>query len=349
MRTTIKTIILLSCVGFLVSACSLNIQTPQDLGVFYSNDSGITWQQRTFVQKGEKKDITISGTEIVDLIFHPTDENILFASTSSGVYKSNDKGQGWETTQLQNGIYSAFALDPLSPTIQYAAQSGKIFKSSNDGQAWAQIYVERPGVGITSIAINPRATNIIWAATNAKGLLKSEDYGNTWTLITELKDVVKKILIAPENPSIMFAVLTVNGFAKSTDGGTTWNEDISKSLDTYIGAKTIKSFHVRERTSGDIIATSSFGILRSTNGGDSWQPLPTVVPFKTLPINDAIINPSNVNEIFFCAGNTFYKSIDGGGSWQTLKTLSTSQNISIIRINPNNTMDMYAGITKVTK
>jgi len=349
MFTKLKTICLLISTCCLVSACSLNIQSAQDLGIFYSNDSGLTWQHRVFVEKGQKKDVTIAGLEVYNIIFHPSDENIIFASTSSGIYKSIDKGQQWTLTQLQNNTYADFVIDPSTPTIQYVALDGKIFKSSNDGQAWTQIYVERPGVSITSIAINQNSTNIVWASTSAKGILKSEDYGNTWTLITELKDTTKKIVIAPENPSIMYVVLTTNGFAKSIDGGKTWDENIAKTLDAYTGAKAIKSFHVRPRTSGDIISTSNYGILRSTNGGDTWQPLPTVVPFKTLPINDAIINPSNVNEIFFCAGNTFYRSVDGGGSWQTLKTLSTTQNIASIRINTNNSTDMYAGITKLTK
>lgn len=349
MFTKLKIISLLVCICFLASACSLSIQKAEDLGVFYSSDSGLTWQQRVFVQKGQKKDVTIASLEVYNFIFHPSDENILFASTSSGIYKSTDKGQHWTATQLQNNTYADFVLDPSTPTIQYAVFGGKILKSSNDGQAWAQIYVERPGIAITSMAINQNSTNIIFASTSAKGVLKSEDYGNTWTLVAELKDIIKKIIIAPENPSIMYGILTTNGFTKSTDGGMTWDEDIAKTLDTYTGAKVIKSFHIRPRTSGDIIATSNYGILRSTDGGDVWQPLPTVVPFKTLPINDAIINPSNVNEIFFCAGNTFYRSVDGGESWQTLKTLSTTQNIAIIRMNINNSADMYAGITKVTK
>lgn len=347
--TLIKTAIILPLFAIFVSACSLNIQQPQDAGIFYSKDSGQTWEQRTFVDKGKKADVTISSIDVHDFIFHPTEENIMYASTAAGIYKTTDKGVQWKITQLQNNLYSDFIIDPQAPSIQYAALAGKIVKTTTDDASWVQVYVERPGVAITSLALNPSATNIIWASTSAKGILKSEDFGNTWTLVAELKDVVKKIIIPKENPSIMYGILITSGFIKSTNSGTTWDEDITKSLDAFQGAKPIRSFHIREKTAGDIITTSNYGILRSTNGGESWQPLPTVVPFKTQPINDALISPANVNNIYFTAGNTFYKSVDGGGSWQTLKSLPTSQNIALIRINPNNYSDMFAGIIKITK
>jgi len=346
---TVKLFVLLPIVALLVSACSIITKTPTDLGIFYSSDNGSTWQQRVFVSKRKKSDLTIGNLNVYDIVFHPSDENILYASTNAGIYKSENKGQQWSPTQLTNAIYSDFVIDPSSPTIQYAAAGGEIFKTTTDGETWTQIYAERPGVSVTSLAINPSTTNIVWASTSAKGLLKSDDFGNTWTLITELKDATKRIIIPKENPSIMYAILASNGFAKSTDSGATWDEDITKSLDEYQGAKPIRSFHVRQKTAGDIIATSNYGILRSTDGGESWHPLPTVVPFKTLPINDAMIDPANVNNMYFIAGNTFYRSVDGGASWQTLKSLPTTQGIAIIRINPNNYSDMYAGIIKVTK
>lgn len=345
---TIKKASLFAVVAVVVSGCTLNFNPPQNAGVFFSNTNGETWEQRVFVQQTEKSAITIASYDVVDFIFHPTDENVIYVATrEAGIYKTIDKGRTWAPTVLNTANYSSFTLDPKSPTIQYAVSGGIILKSTDDGATWNQIYVERAGVAITALAVNPETPNIIWAGNSSGGMLISYDYGNTWELNTILLASIGKIIIPNVSPSTMYVLLQSGSFIKSVDGGATWNLDIGSSLATFPGSIPIQSFYLRPKTAGDIVIGSAYGILRSTDGGTTWKSVATILPNNTVPINSVVIHPVDQEEIFFTAGNIFYSSHDGGETWKTLTTIPTTHLITKLEFNENNYGELFAGITKI--
>ena len=60
-------------------------------------------------------------------------------------------------------------------------------------------------------------------------------------------------------------------------------------------------------------STSGTGILRSEDGGDSWQTINRGL--TNLTINSLIINPDNTQILYAATNSNIYKSVDGGNSW----------------------------------
>src|SRR5205085_11494288 len=122
-------------------------------GVFRSTDGGKTWQKVLY------KDDKTGG---IDLVFDPTNPNILYAALyqaqrlpwtaisggpGSGLYKSVDGGSTWKPIQgegFPRGVLGriGIAVSGGDPERVYAiveAQQGGIYRSDNGGDTWTRV------------------------------------------------------------------------------------------------------------------------------------------------------------------------------------------------------------------
>ena len=143
----------------------------------------------------------------------------------------------WTTLSYNPGIgrVNCVVRDPnYSDLLYIGAPSGGFWKSTDGGATWYTTTDAQTVLGVTSIAIDPTNSSVIFIATGdgdagdtySIGLLKSIDGGETWQQtglqwdVTETRRI-SKVLIHPNNPDIMLAA-TNNGVYKSTDAGDSW-------------------------------------------------------------------------------------------------------------------------------
>ena len=102
--------------------------------IFVGNPTGIyKWDAATTAWI-KKSDIGVN-----DLVFDPTDVNVIYAGTNSGVYKSTDNGGSWTQTNLTESITS-ISVDYTNSSIIYAGTPGNgVYKSSDGGSSWTQL------------------------------------------------------------------------------------------------------------------------------------------------------------------------------------------------------------------
>lgn len=104
-------------------------------------------------------------------------------------------------------------------------------------------------------------------------------------------------------------------------GPTSWSA-ISSGYNPGIGRV---NFIVEDPNNSQIvyIGAPAGGLWKTTNGGNSWQPLTD--DFMSLGVTGIAINPSNSQEIYIATGDGFasdsysvgvFKSLDGGETWQ---------------------------------
>lgn len=104
---------------------------------------------------------------------------------------------------------------------------------------WTALTDHLAVLGVSSIAIHPSNSNVIYIATGdgdggqtySIGVLKSIDGGQTWTstgLSYTVSNFVRinKLLIHPSNPNILVAASN-QGIHKSTNAGVNWNQTVS--------------------------------------------------------------------------------------------------------------------------
>jgi len=172
------------------------------------------------------------------------------------------------------------------------------------------------GGRILCIAIDPNNTNNLWAGSASGGIWKSTNAGTSWTSVTTGLPVlgVSSILVDPSNSNIIYA-----------GTGEVYRVDTSNT-----------GFNVW-KTRG----TYGIGILKSTDGGNTWTQVMTKTSSQLYGIQMLEFDPTNSNTIYACTTDGLYRSTNSGASWsQILSKIYVSD----VAINPSNTDQIVVGV-----
>ncbi|MDQ3020301.1 MAG: hypothetical protein M3R36_06995 [Bacteroidota bacterium] len=128
----------------------------------------------------------------------------------------------------------------------------------------------------------------------------------------------------PNNPNIIYIGSAFGGVWKSTDGGITWiaKSDYEVSLSTgSIAIDPSNSNIIYYGTGEATYSIASYygrGLLKSTDGGDSWTNYSSDLPSLSYTARIAI-RPNNSNELLAAMGTGgLYRSTNAGVNWSQL-------------------------------
>ncbi len=331
-------------------------------GFFATVDKGLTWGKFGQSVSGGN----INRADITDLKYNPKDRRIMYALTlGSGLYKSVDSGASWHQLVDANKVFSSradvysIAVDYNFPKKEggktvpdkffiaaYQNSYGRIFKTEDGGLSFRQVYItSRPKFAVFDVDIDPVRPNVVWAGTADGLLLKSQDYGETWKLVQEFGAIISAVLIDPRAPRQMFITTINKGIFSSSDGGATWVDE-TESLKKFPRAVNIQSAY-RDLATNAIYLATGFGLLKSNDGGVSWNAVSVIFPDEVLPVTAVGVSPKNQQEIYTAAGNIIYRTLNGGESWQ-VRQLNTNKKVKLFLVNPDNTSQVFAGLGKAT-
>jgi PKD repeat protein len=193
-------------------------------------------------------------------------------------------------------------------------------------------------------------------ANNAQS--KSSSVPNVWTAIKPVGAVplnggagrINCVVFDPTNSSNVFAGAAGGGLWRSTDGGQSWstNTDQLASLgisDVAVNPKNPSILYAAtgDRDGGD---TYAIGVLKSTDGGLTWNPTglsATTSQNKTFA--RILIHPNNPDTVLAAGTDGIYKTYNGGLTW----TLKYSGSIKDMEFKPNDPNTVYASNTSVIK
>ncbi len=258
-----------------------------DNGIFRSSDSGGNWTKLSSFQF----DTNFYGHRTVGAEFlaaDPRNSQIIYAGSICFLYKSADAGTNWQNLyagQPYCGESGVLSLDPGDPNtiflgqLSFAEGDSSLRKTSDGGATWKQVWFSTDSY-ILVVAVDPATSNIVYAGTSGKGLLRSTDGGENWSEV-DIGRTVNVVAFDPVHPTTVYAATTTDSFSgptrfdglfKSTDAGASWSA-INTGLDTVsnTGAPvTALAFHPGN---AEIIyvATSGNGVFRSTDGGAHWS------------------------------------------------------------------------------
>ena len=139
---------------------------------FRSADTGRTW---TRIAAGMVED-----TEVFAMDFPATSPDELWAATCGWIYRTTDGGTNW--TRFKEGLLDrrtqAVRVDPGNPTRVLAGTTGGVFESRDGGKSFRRL---SPDVVVNALVFDPREPTRLLVATEAEGVLRSEDGGVTLT------------------------------------------------------------------------------------------------------------------------------------------------------------------------
>jgi photosystem II stability/assembly factor-like uncharacterized protein len=227
--------------------------------------------------KREKWDISgphFAGWEIYHVKGSPADPNRLYASQCSGwfgqmIQRSNDGGKTWEP------VGNKFIYDGVTGTHQW-------YDGKPHPWEFKRVWHLEPSL------TDP---DTVHAGIEDAALFRSTDGGQNWEELSGLRKhgsgprwqpgaggmCLHSIIQDPKNPGRMFIAISAAGAFRSDNGGETW-QPINKGLKSlYIPDPEAEVGHcvhhiaMHQARPGVLFMQKHWDVMRSDNGGDSWQ------------------------------------------------------------------------------
>jgi photosystem II stability/assembly factor-like uncharacterized protein len=207
----------------------------------------------------------------------------------------------WETIGPHNtgGRTLAIAFNPQNPNTIYAGSaSGGLWRSKTAGVgvvAWEYVHTGFPLLGVCSIDFAPGDSNIIYLGTGEVYNYQQAGTGAAYRSTRGSYGI---------------------GILKSVDGGQTWIKSLDWSYHQRRGVQVVRVNPLNPQT---VWAGTTEGTYRSTDGGQSWQPVHNVIM-----VWDLVINPADTNIVLVTCGNFsstgygMYRTTNSGTNWNKI-------------------------------
>jgi len=238
----------------------------------------------------------IYGGDGFYVIVDHTNSNIIYAESQYGnLGKSTNGGTYW--IGATNGIYGStnwstpVIMDPNNNQVLYYGAE-QVFRSTNGSSSWTVISPDLTPISyarlgtITTIAVAPTNSNVIWAGTDDGHVWVTTDYGTNWIdRTTGLPNRwVTRVLADPTDENI--AYVTFSGLKwydpqphvfRTTNQGQNWNDISSNLPDAPINA-----IAVDPQRPNILFVGTDLGAYFSINTGQSWQYLSSALPLVSV-------------------------------------------------------------------
>ncbi|GJQ62438.1 MAG: hypothetical protein SCALA702_14910 [Melioribacteraceae bacterium] len=268
-------------------------------GIYKSTDAGDTW-----VKIGSPGD----KTHVTDLLVHPDDSNLIFATLAAGywhygspgtegVWKSTNGGITWSTAipGIANPSYD-LEIHPTNSDILFAGVGGTnsnngIYKSTNRGENWT-----RTGSGVSTSILNRMHIDIAESSPETMYMIvyssgsgtssayKSTNGGQSFTQLSASHNFGGNYGSGPRDQGWYDLMIAVSpGDANLVFTG---NLELHKTTDG-----------------------TNFDFVRMPGGGGAWDS-PMHVDYHKI-----VFAPSNTDVIYVGCDGGVYKSTDAGETW----------------------------------
>ncbi len=332
------------CIQFQQSGAS-----GRDGGVWKTADRGVHWQQKVIVPTAAGLG-SISNLSVARIIADPQDHQALYLATSDdGLFYSYDGGESWmRQKQIAAGRVQAISIDAKDKCTIYVALGQRVWKSTDCSRSYEPIYFESRGdQGMTAVVVDWFNTNTVYAGTTAGDILKSSDGGRTWAAVKRFSDRIQQFYMDPFDSRILYVGMHDAGIWKTTDGGASWT-DMTLGLNKFDSAHGLVIM-VGDRVTRDLLfIATKYGLIRSTDGGVTWNALSLPTPPGSVDIHSLAVNPKNGNELYYGTNSTFYRTTNGGANWSTEKLPSTRAATALL-VDTDDANVVYMGMTLFKK
>lgn len=287
-------------------------------GLFVTGDGGQTWSP---------VDLGIPVFLATAVAVDPTDASRVYVGAGNSILKesvfvSDDGGSSWTLSDKGlSGYYSnAVACHPSEGASAYSVAFSRVYRTDDSGADWA-LQGTAPH-SLTSLLVDPSDPNTLYggfASPNGSGdgALKSVDGGATWNPATNglAVSLLYRLTIAHTDPGQLLAA-SLDGLFGTLDGGGLWSLLLSGDVRTAAADPADPSILYAGLSNP---SPTGNGLLRSPDGGLSWEP-PAGVPVGYLRLNDVAAPANDPMRVYAAASTGIFRSVDRGLNFASADT-----------------------------
>lgn len=304
-------------------------------GVFQSTDSGSHWRQLGIAV----------GSVIHAVAVDPaTPSTVYVGTTTSGVWRSTDRGMNW--THVYSGLTEltvyALVVDPSNPSTIYAGTyEGGVFRSTDRGEHWEPANEGLANLSILAIAIDPETPATLYAGTSRHGLYRSLDGASHWIKMDDGlgSPTVESIAIDPATSSTLYVATAADGVFRSPDRGMQWT-----SIEAGLPVDATYALAIDTTNPSTVfVGTNGAGVFRSADRGEQWSGTSNNV--RNGAVRVMAIDPLDPATIY--AGTPGEGGLlvthDRGLNWTPPNEGLENRAVLAVVIDPQNPDTLYAG------
>lgn len=316
-------------------------------GLYYSNDTSKTWTQHfaipntAIVREIEVKDsvvvvatsagvylsanwginftnVGLAGNLNFDISIHKlTPFKEIFCSTLTGIQKYSTQTSSWVNVSapvINNQLMIGIASNGNDIYCSMFSNS-PVIKSADGGVTWNYTSTSPFASEIGSMYVDPLNNQRILVgllgsysgSNNKEGIYETTNGGLTWVRKGPLAHV-QSLAVNPLNSNSFFLGTFGSGLYKTNSSFSTFSNPVSGNI-------VISDIAVAPGDSNIVLATEinltgpTFSILRSTNAGNSFTPVATLLGSRIL------FHPLSNDTVYLATGLGVYRSVNKGITW----------------------------------
>jgi photosystem II stability/assembly factor-like uncharacterized protein len=280
-----------------------------------------------------------TAPQVRAILTNPLDPNDVLVGAQDGIWRSKDAGESWQRLSAPKpelSVWSLFRHPKSNQTLFAGYEPCAIYRSTDDGRTWSALPIGAtfPEITMTpeafpkrvlSMAIDPYDPNLVYAAIEIGGLLRSRDGGSSWeaaidgVYVTEDSVDVHSVVTDSTAPGTV-TIATRIGVFKSENRGERWRHlGVPKLRPQGSYCRFLAPSPDDPRTlylaGGNDFDGDKGAFFVTKDSGSTWSILDLGVPLKTALFAIAI-HPKRPNDIFCTTkvGQVFHSG-DRGKTW----------------------------------
>jgi photosystem II stability/assembly factor-like uncharacterized protein len=256
-------------------------------GLYYSTDDGLNWMPLN------------AGIETFEVTSVAAKTGYLFVGTLGyGVYRSTDDGQTW-MAPVTGGDFAVSSIVVKDSFIFAGTYDNGVYRSADNGATWTESF---PGFLISILAMCVNG-NTIYASSYGM-TYASTDNGDNWQ---EVPDLTTSFIYSFYCSGDTIIGGAVNEIYRSMDGGSTFTQ-----IPIPFPSDVVNTYSIVALDSTLYMATSFYGVYRSTDNGSTWSPANIGMGPKDVRALVAIDSSTLVAGTHYVG---VFRSINGGENW----------------------------------
>jgi len=324
-------------------------------GIWKTENSGTTWTPLF-----DNEAVYSTGDVTID----PGNKNIIWVGTGEnnggrhigfgdGVYRSENGGKTWKNMGLNKSEHiSDIIVHPEDSNTVWVSAQGPLwtkggerglFKTTDGGKTWRNTLEVDEWTGVTSLVIDPRNPDKLYAATwqrqrtvaaymgtgPGSAIYTSDDGGENWRKLTvglpETNMGKIGLAISPMKPDVVYATIELDerkgGLYRSSNQGGSWAK-MSDEVSGGTGPHYYQEIFADPHTFDRIYIASNYS-KTSNDGGKTWVPIN--VKNKHVDDHAMAFHPTDPDFMLIGSDGGIYETHDDMDKWRYIGNLPVTQ------------------------